>query len=253
MARRLGPLALFLLVAAQGDDIPAGMKLIADVTAPLADREAAVKRLSRTKEGAQALVALADQEKFPDELKATARFALAASPDPDARALGEKKLPRPKGKDGTPLPPVGELVSRKGDAANGAKIFRRAEGPNCLGCHQLRDEGKMVGPPLTTVGLKLSKELMYESILTPSAAILMSYENWAVRTTDGDVKTGIKVEDTDDHITLKDTQGEYLDIPVAKIAEKKMLKLSMMPEELTKSMTVQELVDLIEYLTQLKE
>lgn len=111
----------------------------------------------------------------------------------------------------------------------------------------------MVGPPLTTIGLKLSRELMYESILTPSAAILMGYENWAVRTKDGDVKTGIKVEDTDDHVTLKDTQGEFIDIPVAKIADKKMLKLSMMPEELTKAMTVQELIDLVEYLTELKQ
>jgi len=249
MARAL----IVLLLVLQGDEVTQGVKILLDVTSPLDAREAAVKKLAKTKAGAAAMVALVDQEKFPEELKATARFALAASPDAEARALGEKKLPRPKAKDGTPLPPIGELAARKGDAAAGAKIYRRTEGPNCIGCHQIGNEGRLVGPPLTTIGLKLGREQMYESILTPSAGILMSYEIWAVRTKDGDVKSGIKVEDTDDHVTLKDTQGEYLDIPVARIAEKKMLKLSMMPEDLTKAMTVQELVDLIEYLVQLKQ
>src|ERR1043166_7947380 len=246
-------LALALSCVLASDDISSTLKRLQDPTAPLDSREAAVKSLAKTKAGAEAMIALVDEEKFPEELKATARFALAASPDADARALGEKKLPRPKAKDGTPLPPIAELAAKKGDARNGGRIFRRAEGPNCIACHQIADEGKMVGPPLTTIGLKLSRELMYESILTPSAAILMGYENWAVRTKDGDVKTGIKVEDTDDHVTLKDTQGEFIDIPVAKIADKKMLKLSMMPEELTKAMTVQELIDLVEYLTELKQ
>lgn len=244
---------LVLLAATQGDDVPRRVKVLLDVTAALADREGAVKQLATSKTGAEAMIALLEAEKFPEELKATARFALAASPDASARELGEKKLPRPKGKDGVPLPPIRDLAARKGDAVNGAKVFRRAEGPNCIGCHQIVNEGKMVGPPLTTVGLKLTKELFYESILTPSAAILMGYENWAVKTTDGDVKIGIKVEDTDDHVTLKDNQGEYIDILLAKIADKKMLKMSMMPDDLTKTMTAQELVDLIEYLTTLKE
>ena len=250
------PRIWFLALALAGgpvDDVARQVQTVLDVTAPLDAREAAVKALARTKAGAEALVALSDADKFPEEMKATARFALAASPDPAARELGEKKLPRPKSKDGSPLPPIPDLVSRKGVPGTGAKVFRRTEGPNCVACHQIADEGKQVGPPLTTIGLKLSKEQLYESILTPSAAILMGYENWAVRLTNGDVKTGIKVEDTDDHVTLKDNQADFIDIPISKIAEKKMLKLSMMPEELTKAMTTQELVDLVEYLSTLRQ
>jgi putative heme-binding domain-containing protein len=80
----------------------------------------------------------------------------------------------------------------------------------------------------------------------------MSYELWIVRTKDGDIKTGIKAEDTDDHITLKDNNGEYLDIPVDKIAEKKQSMLSMMPDDITKTMSIQELVDVVEYLSRQK-
>jgi putative heme-binding domain-containing protein len=162
-------------------------------------------------------------------------------------------LPRPKSKDGTPLPPISELADKKGDAKAGAAVFRNNNGgPNCIGCHQIGDEGRQVGPPLTTIGNKLSREQFFEAILTPSAAILMSFELWIVRTKDGDIKTGIKVEDTDDHITLKDNNGEYIDIPVSKIAEKKQSALSMMPEDITKSMSVKDLVDVVEYLQQQK-
>ena len=248
MARVL--IAVGLVALLQGD-VPQLLGVVQDIKAPLAEREAAVKSLGRTKPGGLALLELATRNQIPSELKATAAFAVAACADADVRAKGEQLLPRPKSKDGTALPPISELVEKKGDAKAGAAVFRNnSGGPNCIGCHQIGDEGRQVGPPLTTIGNKLSKEQFYESILTPSAAILMSFELWIVRTKDGDIKTGIKAEDTDDHITLKDNNGEYLDIPVEKIAEKKQSTLSMMPEDITKTMSVKDLVDVVEYLMQ---
>jgi putative heme-binding domain-containing protein len=141
----------------------------------------------------------------------------------------------------------------KGDAKAGAAVFRNnSGGPNCIGCHQIGDEGRQVGPPLTTIANKLSREQFFESILTPSAAILMSFELWIVRLKDGDIKTGIKTEENDDHVTLKDNNGEYVDIPLSKIAEQKQSALSMMPDDITKTMSVQDLVNVVEYLSQQK-
>jgi len=242
---------LLALLCASTQDVAQALKTLQDIKAPLPEREAALKSLGKTKDGGSALLQLVDQNQLPAELKATAAFALAACPDPDVRAKGEQKLPRPKSKDGTPLPPISELVEKKGDVKAGAAVFRNNNGgPNCIGCHQIGDEGRQVGPPLTTVGTKLSREQFFESILTPSAAILMSFELWIVRTKDGAIKTGIKVEDTDDHITLKDNNGEYIDIPVTSIDVKKQSALSMMPEDITKTMTVKDLVDVVEYLMQ---
>jgi putative heme-binding domain-containing protein len=246
MARVLLVTALLALV--QGD-VPQLLGVVQDVKAPLADREGAVKSLGKSKPGGLALLELASRAQIPAELKATAAFAVAACPDADVRAKGEQLLPRPKSKDGKALPPISELAEMKGDAKAGAAVFRNNNGgPNCIGCHQIGDEGRQVGPPLTTIGNKLSKEQFYEAILTPSAAILMSFELWIVRTKDGDIKTGIMSEDTDDHVTLKDNNGEYIDIPVSKIAEKKQSALSMMPEDITKSMSIKDLVDVVEYL-----
>jgi putative heme-binding domain-containing protein len=235
------------------DDVAKTLGIVLDIKAPLPEREAAVKVLGKSKAGSQALLDLVDKNSLPAELKATAAFAVAACPDVDVRKKGAEKLPLPKSKDGRVLPPISELVDMKGDVKRGAAVFRNNNGgPNCIGCHQIGDEGRQVGPPLTTVGIKLSREQFFESILTPSAAILMSFELWIVRTKDGAIKTGIKTEENDDHITLKDNNGEYIDIPTDKIAEKKMSALSMMPEDITKSMTIQDLVDVVEFLQQNK-
>jgi putative heme-binding domain-containing protein len=248
MARVL--LSAVVLAFVQGD-VAESLKVVLDIKAALPEREAAVKTLARTRSGGLALLDLVERNSLPAELRATASFALAACPDVDIRAKGELELPLPKSKDGKALPPIAALVEMKGDAKAGAAVFRNnSGGPNCIGCHQIGDEGRLVGPPLTTIANKLSREQLFESILTPSAGILMSYELWIVRTKDGDIKTGIKTEDTDDHVTLKDNNGEYLDIPVGKIDQKKQSMLSMMPDDITKTMTIQELADVVEYLTQ---
>ena len=253
MIHRVLTLAVAVLLGSLQDDVTKSLGVVLDIKAPLPEREAALKSLGKTRAGATAILDLVDKNSLPAELRATASFALAACPDAEMRTKGEAKLPRPRSKDGKPLPPIAELVDMKGDVKAGAAVFRNNNGgPNCIGCHQIGDEGRQVGPPLTTVGIKLSREQFFEAILTPSAAILMSFELWIVRTKDGDIKTGIKAEENDDHITLKDNNGEYIDIPMDKIAERKQSMLSMMPDDITKTMTIQDLVDVVEYLQQQK-
>ncbi len=102
------------------------------------------------------------------------------------------------------------------------------------------------------IGQKLTKQQLYESILLPSAGILMHYENWVVRTKKGETISGLLDSETPDQITIKDTQGKYHDIPVEEIDRKVMQKFSLMPEGLSGAMTKQELVDLVSYLSTLK-
>lgn len=52
----------------------------------------------------------------------------------------------------------------------------------CNKCHLVRGEGKQIGPDLTEIGSKLSREAMFESILYPvpeSATVMKpSRPNW---------------------------------------------------------------------------
>ena len=158
----------------------------------------------------------------------------------------------PVTKDGKPLPAIPQLAEMTGNAEAGEKVFRNVNGANCIKCHQIGNEGGIVGPPLTVIGQKLSKAQLYESILYPSAAIEMGYETWVVRTKNGDVLSGRKMEDTADHLTILDVDGKYHDVPADKVDRKVQQKISLMPEGLTQVMSKKDLVNLVEYLSKRK-
>jgi len=175
---------------------------------------------------------------------------LVAAPAPATTAAPAE--PQPKDKDGKALPSMEKLAELKGNAERGAKIYRDQKTVNCIRCHQIKDEGGEIGPPLTTIGEKLSKAQLHESIVFPSKAILMGYENWFVKTKDDEVYTGLLASETDDVLSLKDINGKYIDIDKEQIVTRKQQAISIMPEGLHAGLTQQELVDLVEYLATLK-
>jgi putative membrane-bound dehydrogenase-like protein len=157
-----------------------------------------------------------------------------------------------KSKDGSALPSIDELVKQIGDPKAGESVFAISATAKCITCHQVGTKGQMLGPPLTTIGQKLSKAQLYEAILKPNAGILMGYENWVVKTKKGQIISGLKTSETADAITLKDTLGKYHDIATEDIARQVKQKISLMPENVAEAMTQQELVDLVEYLSTLR-
>jgi putative heme-binding domain-containing protein len=140
----------------------------------------------------------------------------------------------------------------KGDAANGAAVFRR-ETTACIQCHQVRGEGREVGPALSEIGTKLPKEALVEAILDPSAGISFGFEGWQLQLKSGDDAYGIKVSDATDEVAIKDANGIVTRFKRGEIASMQQSKISIMPSGLQQTMTTQELVDLIEYLSSLKK
>ena len=88
-----------------------------------------------------------------------------------------------KAKGGEKLPPVAELVKRKGNPAHGETVFVGAG--TCAKCHIANGEGEAVGPNLSGVGAKLPCEAIYESVLAPLTAISHSYETYTAVMEDG--------------------------------------------------------------------
>jgi putative heme-binding domain-containing protein len=230
---------------------PEMLKTIRDDSADMQERDSAVKMLAKTKEGAMAMIDLATKNNFPDEMRSSAALALAESDDKDILKGAEDVLPLPKMKDGTRILPISKLVDMKGDVAAGREVFRSSKGPNCINCHQLEGLGREIGPPISTIGEK-PKEVLYESIIAPSASIQHGYEAWTVKTKDGKVLSGLKVEDTDDKFTMKTIEGELVDIAPEDIKKKTKEKKSLMPEGLINSMTTKDLINLVEYLSEQK-
>ena len=162
--------------------------------------------LAQTQTGAAALLALARQDKLPDNLKFLAASALNTARWPEIKAAAAQVLPLPAGQNAQPLPPLAELVKMPGNAAKGAVIFRR-ENVGCIKCHQVLDEGRDIGPALSEIGTKLPKEALFEAILDPSAGISMGFEAWQLQLKSGDDAYGLKASETADEIAIKDING----------------------------------------------
>ncbi len=91
------------------------------------------------------------------------------------------------------------------------------------------------------------------SILDPNAGISHNYEAWLAVTNDGKTVTGLLVSKTDSEVVLKDAAGIVYTLKLADVDELKKLTTSLMPADLQKLLTPQDLVDVVDFLTTLKK
>jgi putative membrane-bound dehydrogenase-like protein len=232
--------------------VPVLLPLVNQDKIDSATRRQAVRSLAHVKEGASKLLELARGNKLPDDVKFTATMELNQVRWPDVKTLAAQLLPLPQSRNAQALPPLRELLRRRGDAANGAGVFARAE-VGCITCHRINDKGGDVGPALSEIGAKLGKDALYESILDPSAGISFGYEAWQISLKSGDDAYGIIVSDTAEELVIKDAKAIPIHIKKSDIASRKQSKISLMPANLQQTMSTQDLVDLVEYLSSLKK
>jgi putative heme-binding domain-containing protein len=223
--------------------------LVVDTNAAVGVRVAAANAVGKYRQGQQFLVELARSGQLPGELKFTAANILLASPDESVRSAAASHLALPAAANREPIPPVAELIRRPGDANRGRQVFLTAG--TCAKCHKVRGEGKEVGPDLSEIGSKLAKDALFVSILDPSAGISHGFESYVVATTSGTVLTGLMVSRTDQSATIRTAEGIDQEIPAAQIEELQKSKSSLMPADLQKLLSIQELVDVVCYLATL--
>ena len=143
------------------------------------------------------------------------------------------------------------LAGIKGDALDGRVMFNTKG--TCAKCHVVNGMGKEVGPNLSEIGKKLSREALFESILYPSAGISHNYESYTIILASGNVVNGLLVNKTDDAITIKDAEAIARTFKMDDVEEVIQQKVSLMPADLQKVLTQEELVNIVEYLTTLKQ
>jgi putative heme-binding domain-containing protein len=200
--------------------------------------------------GQKFLLDLAKAGKLPAEAKLLVGPALRSSQDQAVKSAAEELFPAMKTSK-APLPPVTDLAKRTGDLVHGKALFDGVA--TCNQCHMVGAQGKNVGPALTEIGDKLSREAMYVSILDPSAGISHNFEAYTVLMEDGSIVTGLLVSETESNLILKDSKGIERSMDRKEIDEYKKQEKSLMPENLQETMDEQGLVDLIEYLVSLKK
>ncbi len=222
-------------------------EIFLDSTLDIEVRTMAVRAFAGPWQSENRLLELVKEEKIPDELHIAAGGVFQAAWRGNIREEGARYIKLPGNREGDWLPSVSVLVESSGDADNGEGVFRNL----CSNCHQVNGEGVDFGPDLSEIGDKLSKIALYNSILFPDQGISFGYEGYRIELRDGSIAIGKIVSETGDKIELQ-YMTSHQNIDKAQIMTRTKMESSLMPGNLHASMSQQELVDLVEYLSTLK-
>ncbi|MFZ4079711.1 MAG: DUF6797 domain-containing protein [Pirellula sp.] len=159
------------------------------------------------------------------------------------------------------------LAREQGDSARGVNVFYR-NSLACVRCHlpnqtqtqpQARPQARPLGPNLghsaeLTASDKLSDEQLVESILEPSKTIHKGYESIALRLTDGELVTGLLIDNDSKRWRLSNANGEAIEIQADQVEASSASSQSLMPSGLVQQLsTPQAFLDLLKYLIEIRD
>ena len=122
----------------------------------------------------------------------------------------------------------------------------------CCTCHRAAGQGAEVGPELTSIGTVRTHRDLAEAILYPNSTLVNGYSAFQVVTNAGQILEGVVSRESSDAVFLQMAGKPEVRISREDIDEMVPLPLSIMPQGLEKTVTTEELRDLIAYLMTLK-
>ncbi len=212
-----------------------------DVQRDVADRAEATIGLNVEDSADRA--AVESLKSSPEEAVADEAKRLLRVPSEDARPVAERIAAL-----------AGKANLENGDAAAGERLFFHSKIAACYRCHEYTGRGATIGPALTTIARSLAthpngREKLLQSILEPSREIGPSYVPWLIETTDGRTLTVLYVgEEIKGEHRYADPAGKIFLLHPNQIERREAAKQSIMPADLGKTLTDEELRDLIAFL-----
>ena len=232
-----------------GRAVPWLEKVVLDPDLPPPVRDRAVRSMAGFTQGARALVDMGRRGEFPAELEEIAGAAITRSMNVRLREEAAELFPVPPLRGGEPVPQMTDLLVLVGNSEQGALVFESAP---CSDCHVVNGRGTSFGPELSKIGDKLSKAGLYESVLDPSAGVSPDFQLVHLELDDAEEVSGFVIDDSGDAVTLRMEGGVVAEFPKGRIVDRRESAVSAMPDDLQEQMTVDELVDLVEYLSRLR-
>lgn len=144
-----------------------------------------------------------------------------------------------------PLAKYAEAL-KGGDPRSGFAIFSYNSTAQCVRCHVIGPRGSNVGPELTEIGKRLTREQILEAIVDPGARIAPGFGRTKVTLKDGRIIEGLFAAEHEQTITVKTNEGQTLEIARADIAEQSFSPSGMPPMGLL--LDKGQVRDLVEYL-----
>jgi putative heme-binding domain-containing protein len=135
------------------------------------------------------------------------------------------------------------LSNKSGDPARGKQVFAA----HCAACHASDGAGGTLGPDLNGIRNQPADAILLH-VLVPDFEITPAYEGYLVETRDGRTLVGRLESETPNSLTLRDASSQLHLILRTQVAAMTASANSLMPGELERAMSEQDLADLIRYL-----
>jgi putative heme-binding domain-containing protein len=177
----------------------------------------------------------------------------ARTADPLVRDLFERFLPaseRPK-RLGSVFDPT-EILMSAGDVEQGRELFFRNTALACSQCHRVLGLGEAVGPDLSQIGTKYTREELLAQLIEPSRRIDPPYQTYRAETTDGRTFVGLLQTQSADEVVLRTAQNQDMTVRREQIEALELQSVSLMPDRLLSELTAQEAADLLAFLQSLR-
>ncbi len=138
-----------------------------------------------------------------------------------------------------------------GNADKGLRIFGRNESAQCLRCHVYKGYGGSVGPELTSIADKLSKDDLLKALVDPNSRIAPGFGSIIITLNNGEQLSGTLQNENGENISFISGNNPVQTIEKSQIKEVQYLPSGMfnMSEVLNKA----QLRDLMAFLVTLKE
>jgi putative heme-binding domain-containing protein len=137
----------------------------------------------------------------------------------------------------------GTVLTRSADSTSGRRIFAS----QCAACHSFDGAGGQLGPDLTGIRNQPADAILLHA-LVPDYEIAPGYQAYVVETRDGRTLFGRLESEAPNSVTLRDASSVSHVILRSQVVSMSASAASLMPSELERLMSEQDLADLIGYL-----
>ncbi len=138
-----------------------------------------------------------------------------------------------------------------GNAVEGKKIFFERAEASCLRCHKIHGEGGEVGPILDGIAARKPREYFLESIILPNKEIAPEFRTLIVTLKNGNSYAGILKSEDKKEIVINSPEDGIVKVAVKDI-EKRDQGMSGMPPNFGEVLSKQDVRNLVEFLSTLK-
>lgn len=118
----------------------------------------------------------------------------------------------------------------------------------CASCHRAGRDGHALGPDLASFR-RAGKKNILVNIVDPNREVAPNYVTYLVETKDGHSHFGMVVNETARSVTLRHAFGMETNLPRSEIVRMQSQGRSMMPEGLEAALNLQDMADLLEFIT----